>query len=90
MPVVGQYADAVDKSALVPEVVPTFEPSDANIPDNYVTQMVTKQKYLPPITWSNLLSNIQWVSFLALTITPALTIYGLCTVPYNQKTAIWA
>jgi stearoyl-CoA desaturase (delta-9 desaturase) len=30
------------------------------------------------------------VSFLALTITPALTIYGLFNVNWNTKTAIWS
>jgi len=77
-------------NAFLPEIQPTFTPSDADIPDNYVSHTIQKQKYLPPITWKNLIWNIQWISFLALTITPALSIYGLCTVPYNRNTAIWS
>lgn len=76
--------------SIVHEIKPTFTPSDADIPDNYVSHTIQKQKYLPPVTWKNLIWNIQWISFLALTITPAVTIYGLFTVPYNRNTAIWA
>lgn len=80
----------VSSLAGVSEIKPTFKASDANIPDNYVTHTIAAQKYLPPVTWKNLIWNIQWISFLALTITPALTIYGLFTTPYNTKTAIWS
>lgn len=83
-------ADTAGGNAIIPEIQPTFTPSDANIPDNYVSHTIEKQKYLPPVTWKNLIWNIQWISFLALTITPALTIYGVATVPWNTKTAIWS
>lgn len=33
---------------------------------------------------------LRWVSFLALTITPALTIYGVFNVKWNTYTAIWS
>lgn len=82
-------ADVIGHS-IIPEIKPTFTPSDADIPDNYVSYTIQKQKYLPPVTWRNILWNIQWISLLALTITPILTIYGICTVPYNRKTAIWS
>lgn len=83
------YIAAVSSLAGVSEIKPTFKASDANIPDNYVTHTIAAQKYLPPVTWKNLIWNIQWISFLALTITPALAIYGIFTTPYNTKTAIW-
>lgn len=47
-------------------------------------------KPLPPITWSNLLSEIQWISFGAITLIPIITIYGALTVPLQTKTAIFA
>lgn len=45
---------------------------------------------LPPVTLSTLLENIQWVSFLALTVTPSLAIYGLLTTDWNTKTVVWS
>ena len=64
-------------------------PSDADIPDNYVSATIAKQKYLPPVTWGNLLQNIQWISFLAITVTPTVAIYGMFTTDFNWKTALW-
>lgn len=66
------------------------EADDFQTPDNYVTKTVQNQKRLPPITWSNLLSNIQWISTLALTIPPALSIYGLMHYPLLWKTFAWS
>ena len=42
------------------------------------------------MTWSTLLQNIQWISFLALTVTPSLALYGILTTPWNTKTAVWS
>jgi stearoyl-CoA desaturase (delta-9 desaturase) len=81
--------EAIDSLPGIHEIKPTYTPSDVNIPDNYVSHTIANQKFLPPVTWSNLIWNIQWISFLALTITPALTIYGICTTNYNRNTAIW-
>jgi hypothetical protein len=71
-------------------IIPTDTPSDLNIPDNYVSATIAKQKYLPPVTWGNLIYNIQWISFLAITVTPSLAIYGMFTTPYNRNTLIWS
>jgi stearoyl-CoA desaturase (delta-9 desaturase) len=71
------------------EVGRSYVAAVSSLPDNYVTHTIAAQKYLPPVTWKNLIWNIQWISFLALTITPALAIYGIFTTPYNTKTAIW-
>ncbi|KAK4683539.1 stearoyl-CoA desaturase (Delta-9 desaturase), partial [Tremellales sp. Uapishka_1] len=80
----------LDKLAGIPPIKPTYIPSDQNIPDNYVSHTIANQKYLPPITWGNLIHNIQWISFLALTLTPAAAIYGIFTTNYNWKTALWS
>jgi stearoyl-CoA desaturase (delta-9 desaturase) len=71
-------------------IEPTNTPADQDIPDNYVSHMIQNQKYLPPITWSTLLQNIQWISFLALTVTPALAIYGVFTTERDWRTVAWA
>jgi len=69
---------------------PVMIPADAEIPDNYVSATIAKQKYLPPVTWGNLLQNIQWISFLAITVTPTVAIYGMFTTNFNWKTALWS
>jgi stearoyl-CoA desaturase (delta-9 desaturase) len=71
-------------------IVPTNTPSDINIPDNYVTHTLANQKHRPPITLRNVLQNINWVSFLVLTVTPTLAIYGCFSTAFNWKTALWS
>lgn len=71
-------------------ITPTDVPSDIDIPDNYVTKTLNAQKHLPPLTYKNILQNIEWISLLALTLTPALTIYGICTTSWNTKTFWWS
>ena len=79
----------LDRLAGIQPIQPTYRASDEDIPDNYVTATISKTKYLPPVTWRNLFWNIQWISFLAITITPAIALYGLFTTPYNRNTLIW-
>ncbi|KAI5481749.1 hypothetical protein MNV49_000026 [Pseudohyphozyma bogoriensis] len=57
--------------------------------DNYVRRVLAKEKPLPPITVATLLPNIQWVSFLALTVTPMVAVYGACTTALQTKTLVW-
>jgi stearoyl-CoA desaturase (delta-9 desaturase) len=58
--------------------------------DNYVIKTLLREKPLPPITLSNLHRNIACVSTLAITIVPALAIYGGFTTKLTLPTAIWA
>lgn len=58
--------------------------------DNYVRKVLSKEKPLPPITWRNLHRNIQWISTLALTIVPLLSLYGALTTPLKWQTAVWS
>ncbi|KAI0089479.1 delta 9-fatty acid desaturase [Irpex rosettiformis] len=80
---------------------PTFEksrktskkeevPIDIDIPDNYVSWTLRNSKAAPPITLGNLLQNIQWVSFIVLTLTPSLALYGALTVKLQWQTAVWS
>lgn len=64
--------------------------ADGDIPDDYVTRTLQSQPPLPPIQWKNILSEIQWVSFIVLTTTPLLAIYGMFTTQLQLKTFIWA
>lgn len=58
--------------------------------DNYVRKVLAKEKPLPPIKWSNLHKNLQTISTLALTVVPALAIYGAFTTELKWQTAVWA
>ena len=84
---IKQRSITVTKDA---KVASKDEFADANIPDDYVSRVLATEKPLPPVTIKNILSEIQWVSFLALTITPLLAIYGLFTTSWNSYTAAWA
>lgn len=57
---------------------------------NYVRRTLAKEKPLPPITWRNVHKNINWISFLALTVVPVLACYGAATTPLRWQTALWA
>ncbi|EPQ31706.1 uncharacterized protein PFL1_01039 [Pseudozyma flocculosa PF-1] len=64
--------------------------ADANIPDDYVARVLATEKPLPPIQAKNILNEIQWVSFIALTSTPILAIYGMFTTKLSAATFAWA
>lgn len=66
------------------------EPIDLNIPDNYVQWVLKNQKELPPITWQTLLSEIKWLDFSILTITPAIALWGIFNVNLRWETAVWS
>ena len=65
-------------------------PADINIPDNYVAWTLKNQKPRPPITWANLLDNIQWLSLAVLTVTPSIALYGFFTHKLQWQTFVWS
>ncbi|GAA5920946.1 hypothetical protein JCM1841_003637 [Sporobolomyces salmonicolor] len=58
--------------------------------DNFVRKVLAKERPLPPITLANLHKNINVISTLALTVVPALSIYGALTTEVKWQTAVWA
>ncbi len=72
--------------------VPTKKdvPIDLNIPDNYVQHTLTTTKPLPPISLSNILNEINWLSFIILTSTPIMGVIGAYYTKLRWETAIWA
>ncbi|KAK7470018.1 stearoyl-CoA 9-desaturase [Stygiomarasmius scandens] len=65
-------------------------PIDLNIPDNYVSYTLKNAKPLPPVTLSNLLHEINWISFSVITLTPLLGILGAYHVKLRWETALWS
>jgi len=62
----------------------------STLDDSYVQRTLANHKPLPPVTWRNFYREINVVSTLALTVVPALAIYGALTTKLELKTAIWA
>lgn len=58
--------------------------------DNFVERVLANEKSLPPIKLQNILNEIQWISFLVITIPPVLAVYALIYVPLQYNTFIWA
>ncbi|KAF9071725.1 delta 9-fatty acid desaturase [Rhodocollybia butyracea] len=69
-------SEAVD--VLIPEV------------DNYVAYTLKTQKVLPPVQWSNLLNELNWISFVVLTLPPAVGVVGAFYVRLQWQTAVWS
>jgi len=58
--------------------------------DNYVAYTLKNSKPLPPVTWSNLLNEMNWLSFYILTVPPFVGIVGAFYVKLQWETAVWA
>jgi len=58
--------------------------------DNFVRKVLAKERPLPPITLKTLPQNINVISTLALTVVPALAIYGAFTTQIKWQTALWS
>ena len=69
---------------------PEQTPADANIPDNYVSYTLKHQKPLPPVTWENLLQNLNWLHVGILGLTPLLGFAGAYYTRLRWETAVWA
>lgn len=66
------------------------QPEDIGIPDNYVQHTLRTVPPLPPITLKSVLAEVEWISFLALTIPPIIGTYGAFTTTLQWKTALFA
>lgn len=83
---------------LSPPITPPASPPQSSrvvqapeaVPENYVEHFLKTVPPLPPITRQNFLSNVEWVSLFALTLTPALGIYGAFTTPLVWRTGLFS
>lgn len=80
----------LNPSKLVEKIALGEQPADIDIPDNYVAYTLRKERELPPLTWSNFYTRFNYVSLIALTATPAIAIYGICTTKLRWETALFA
>ncbi|TIB93142.1 hypothetical protein E3Q19_01461 [Wallemia mellicola] len=65
-------------------------PVDADIEDNYVQRTLANAKPKPPITWSTLLGEINYISTALIAGVPLITIYGAMTTELKWQTAIFS
>ncbi|KAF7972781.1 hypothetical protein HWV62_42279 [Athelia sp. TMB] len=65
-------------------------PIDANIPDNYIEYTLKKVKPLPPVTWENILQNLNWMNVTVLCSTPIIGLVGVCITDLHWKTALFS
>ncbi|KAL0569747.1 stearoyl-CoA 9-desaturase [Marasmius crinis-equi] len=59
-------------------------------PENYVDYILKTTKPLPPITWSNLLNEIQWISVVLIFVPPIVGIIGARHVSLRWETFVWS
>jgi stearoyl-CoA desaturase (delta-9 desaturase) len=65
-------------------------PADLNIPDNYVDYTLKNTKPLPPVTWDNFWTELNYLSLAILIITPSIALYGAFTTKLRWETATFA
>ena len=73
-------------SKLVDESVPV----DLNIPDNYVQHTLKTTKPLPPVTWSNWTSELDYLNVAILTLTPFVGLVGAYFTKLRWETCLFA
>lgn len=80
-------------SSLSPDAannIPLDAPDDLNVPNNYVSHTLKTQKPLPPVTWDNFLTEVNWLNVGILTLTPIFGIIGAYTTKLRWETALFA
>ncbi|KAF8488071.1 hypothetical protein JB92DRAFT_3018269 [Gautieria morchelliformis] len=75
---------------LTPPAKSTQLPAGDSVPENYVAYTLRTSKPLPPVTWQNFWTELNWLNVVILSITPALTIHGLYTTKVVWKTALFS
>jgi hypothetical protein len=69
---------------------PETIPSDLNIPDNYVSHTLKTQKPLPPLSWNNWHSELNWLNVAILTLTPVAGFIGAYFTKLRWETAVFS
>nr|GAT54786.1 delta-9 fatty acid desaturase protein [Mycena chlorophos] len=77
-------------SSVAPKTKPATDTPDVVEYDNYVSHTLKATKPLPPMRWSNILNELNWLSTIILTVVPAMTIYGSFTTKLRWETALFS
>ncbi|KAJ7145206.1 delta 9-fatty acid desaturase protein [Mycena crocata] len=78
MSFVRRATPPIDKPISIPEV------------ENYVSHTLKTTKPLPPITWDNFLSEMNWLNVAILTLLPAFSIIGAFHTTLRWETALFS
>ncbi|TFK41657.1 delta 9-fatty acid desaturase protein [Crucibulum laeve] len=65
-------------------------PADINIPDNYVEHTLKTTKPLPPLSWQNWQTEINWLNFFILVVTPFIGLAGAMFTPLRWETFVFS
>lgn len=57
---------------------------------SFVERVLASEKPLPPIKLHNILNEIQWISFIFLSLPPIVAVYAIFNVPLYPQTLAWA
>jgi len=60
--------------------------SDVDIPDNYVEHTIRTVKPLPPLSWSNFHTELNWLNVAIICVMPVLGLLAACYTPLLWKT----
>jgi stearoyl-CoA desaturase (delta-9 desaturase) len=63
---------------------------DADVPDNYVQYTLKKEKSLPPVRWSNILNELNWLNVVILGATPIIGVIGMYYTQLQWRTAVFS
>ncbi|KAG2058251.1 hypothetical protein BDR06DRAFT_980516 [Suillus hirtellus] len=67
---------------------PEHVPADVNIPDNYVSYTLKHQKSLPPLSWDNWYTELNWLHVAILAGTPVIGLTAVWSVVYYYMTGL--
>src|ERR1700722_13513463 len=75
-----------------PTIISSYDlvPEDLNIPDNYVSYTLKTQKSLPPVSWSNYTSELNWLNVAILIGSPILGFVGAWFTKLRWETALFS
>jgi stearoyl-CoA desaturase (delta-9 desaturase) len=60
--------------------------SDMDVPDNYVEHTIRTVKPLPPLSWSNFHTELNWLNVAIICVMPVLGLLAACYTPLCWKT----
>lgn len=67
-----------------------YIPADIDIPNNYVSHTLKTQKALPPLSWDNWYTELNWLNVGILTLTPVFGLVGAMYTKLRWETALFS